>query len=184
MASVPQELIRYFCRENYVMDQDTIFLLVIGALGGAAILFRKWYLAQPRSYKVSEQWHNAIRMVVTEHNPRKETAVIEIELSPVTSVPEVDCFMVEFISKKRELERKTLTELGITEISISYDGKNKSVTCTFEKRDLMRGIRSFDIKLYRFRFVVGVTKVSLNKSPEFAFSSKSMLFRPDTGKYN
>jgi len=166
------------------MDQDTILLLVIGALGGAAILFRRWYRAQPRSYKVSEQWHNAVRMVVTEHNPRKEGAVIEIELSPINEKLDTDHFMVEFISRKRELERKTLSELGIEEVIISYDGKSNSVTCAFEKRDLIRGIRSLDIKLHRFRFLVRVSKVSVKKSPEFAFSSKSMLFRPDTGKYN
>lgn len=178
-------IFRYFCRTiDLLMDQGTIIILTISVLAGGAILFRRWYLSQARSYKVSEQWHNTYRITITEHNPRHETAVIEIGLSPSETSFSADRFLVEFISKKRELNRKTLPELGIEDVDISYNAHNKLLKCTFEKRDLMRGIRLNDINLYRFRFVVLLTNTSIFKSPEFAFSSKSMLFRPDTGKYN
>jgi len=169
---------------NHTMDQETILILIMSILVGGALLFRKWYLSQPRSYKVSEQWHNTYRITITEHNPRHETAVIEIGLSPSETSLSADRFLVEFISKKRELNRKTLPELGIEDVDISYNAHNKILKCKFEKRDLMRGIRQHEIKLNRFRFVVLLTNTSIFKSPEFAFSSKSMLFRPDTGKYN
>jgi hypothetical protein len=53
-----------------------------------------------------------------------------------------------------------------------------------EKRSLLQLIRNEEIRLYRFRFFVKIDDQQLIKSPEFAFSSKFLIFKPDTGKFN
>lgn len=158
-------------------------LLIAGLLIIAGVLFRKWYLAKPRVYKVSETTAAKTTLTVIEHNPRFETASIELSLHG-KGVSEKQTIGVEFLNKNGEFDRKNLAELEIDDIVSSFDAEKMLSSIAFEKRDLMRGIRQLNIQLYRFRFVVVDENKAIVKSPVFAFSSKYMLFRPDSGRYN
>jgi hypothetical protein len=166
------------------MDTDLIAALVLSLLAGGGIIFRRWYLRQPRSYKVSEMLSGNKKMTVFEHNPRFETATIELLLTDKQQISERIQVAVEFIDKKNEFVRLSLDELGIDEITIKKSYNKTVFSCTFEKRDLMRGVRAKEISLFRFRFVFMVDSMPVIKSGIFAFSSKYMLFKPDTGRYN
>ncbi|MDP3462065.1 MAG: hypothetical protein Q8S18_04675 [Bacteroidales bacterium] len=166
------------------MDKESLAIIVMVILVAGAVLVRRWYLNLPKTYKVSESQTGEFILTVTEHNPRFETATIELLLHYKNERSNEIEVLVEFLNSKREFERFSLAELSIEDIDISHSSQNKQFSCSFEKRDLMRGIRLKEIELYRFRFVMQVNKTTIIKSPEFAFSSKSMLFRPDTGRYN
>lgn len=166
------------------MDKNSIVFLVLAALVGAVLLFRRWYLRFPRSYKVSEQLSGDKSLTVTEHNPRFETATIELSVKSMTALSAMPETAVEFIDIKGEFKRFSLEELEITDVSNTISEDRKRYSCTFEKRDLMRGIRNKEIKLNSFRFVALIGQKALIKSHIFAFSTKYMLFRPDSGKYN
>jgi hypothetical protein len=166
------------------MDNDLIAVVVLGLLAGGGIVFRRWYLRQPRTYKVSEQVSGTRKLTITEHNPRFETATIEVGLFDKVLLKEDIQTAIEFIDKKNEFVRYSLEDLGIDEIELKRSDDNKSFSCTFEKRDLMRGIRAKGISLYRFRFVLLTDSMPFLKSHVFAFSTKYMLFRPDSGRYN
>lgn len=166
------------------MDKDSLIIVVMVILVTGAVLLRRWYLSIPKSYKVSETRTGDFTLTLTEHNPRFETAEIELLLQFRNEGSDEIVVLVEFLNKKRDFERFSLAALSIEDISISHSNQNKQFACSFEKRDLMRGIRLKGIDLYRFRFVMQVNNTTIIKSPEFAFSSKSMLFKPDTGRYN
>lgn len=166
------------------MNNEIIALIATAILIGSGLLFRRWYLSLPRTYKVSEQWWGTYGLSVIEHNPRFETATIEIICESKTPMAAVDDTGAEFISKKRDFTRISLSDMGIDEVAINATADNCSVSFMFEKRDFMRGIRNKEIKFFRFRFFVKLQTGTVLKSPDFAFSSKHMLFRPDSGKYN
>ncbi|PKP51193.1 MAG: hypothetical protein CVT92_13390 [Bacteroidetes bacterium HGW-Bacteroidetes-1] len=166
------------------MDKNSIVFLVLAALAGAALLFRRWYLRFPRSYIVSEQISGDKSLTVTEHNPRFETATIELSVKNLTAFSFMPETAVEFIDTKGEFTRFSLEALEITDVSNTISEDLKHFKCTFEKRDLMRGIRNREIKLNSFRFVALSGQKALIKSHVIAFSTKYMLFRPDSGKYN
>jgi hypothetical protein len=166
------------------MDNDLIAVVVLGLLAGGGILFRRWYLQQPRTYKVSEQVSGVRKLTITEHNPRFETATIEVGLYDKVSLTKEIQTSIEFIDKKNEFVRFSLDDLGIDEVQLKLSDDNKNFSCTFEKRDLMRGIRTKGISFNRFRFVLMTDSLPFLKSHVFAFSTKYMLFRPDSGRYN
>lgn len=165
------------------MDQQSLMLLTGILLVAAGVLFRRWYLSKPRLYEVAETSAGKLLLKVTERNPRFETASIELKISG-KDVTDALLAGIEFIDKKGGFERKSLAELEIDDIQMVYEAENKYLTIEFEKRDLMRGIRQLNIQLHRFRFVINLHDKPLIKSPVFAFSSKYMLFRPDSGRYN
>lgn len=150
---------------------------------GGAIWFRQWYHSQPRTYKVSEQVSGGRLLTVTELNPRWETAAIELKLISRDPIDGIKAW-VEFVSPRSETLKLSLEELGIDEVVVSYTEDQKQCSISFEKRDLMRGIRQHEIKPHRFRFVISDNEGFICKSHIFGFSSKYMLFRPDTGRYN
>ncbi|MBK9290173.1 MAG: hypothetical protein IPM52_00835 [Bacteroidetes bacterium] len=166
-----------------MMTQEQFSIIFLSILIGGAIWFRRWYHAQPRHYKVSEQVSGGKLLTVTELNPRWETAAIELRLRSREPLDAIEAF-VEFIPTKGEAFKLSLQELGIDDIRLDRNETGNQFILTFEKRDLMRGIRQREIQPYRFRFVVGTEGSAPIKSHIFGFSSKYMLFRPDTGRYN
>ncbi len=165
------------------MTEEQISILFLAIVAGGALWFRQWYRSQPRTYKVSEQISGGRMLAVTELNPRWETAAIELKINSREPLGKLEAF-VEFIPVRGESSRLSITELGIDDVVVSCSADLKQYSITFEKRDLMRGIRHNNIKPYRFRFVAGDGESFLIKSHVFGFSSKYMLFRPDTGRYN
>ena len=122
-------------------------------------------------------------LAVTEINPRWETASIELDIKGREPLGEFEAF-VEFIPLRGETTRLSLVDLGIDDILVNRSDDGRQCSIVFEKRDLMRGIRHREVKPYHFRFVVVEDHSFVIKSHLFGFSSKYMLFRPDTGRYN
>lgn len=166
------------------MSQDILILLAIAMLAIPAYLFRKWYLSLSKSYKVSEQYLAGKKLTITEHNPRKDTATLELKITSNQVFDQPDGVFVEFINARNERLRYTLHDLEIIDIETHISPDKKSCIYIFEKRDLMRGIRNANISLYRFRFAIALDKSTFIKSHIFGFSSRYMLFRPDIGKFN
>lgn len=166
------------------MSQDILILFAIAALAIPAYLFRKWYLSLSKSYKVSEQYLAGKKLSITEHNPRKDTATLELKITSNQVFDQPDEVFVEFVNAKNERSRHSLHDLEIMDIETHFSPDKKSYSYIFEKRDLMRGIRNANISLYRFRFAIALDANTFMKSHIFGFSSRYMLFRPDIGKFN
>lgn len=165
------------------MTQEQFSILFFALLIGGALWFRHWYRSKPRTYKVSEQVSGGRLLAVTEINPRWETAAIELKMTSRDAIGNLQAF-VEFIPARGEVLRLSLEELEIDDVIVQIGENSRQCSITFEKRDLMRGIRLREIKPYRFRFVITDQDGFVIKSHVFGFSSKYMLFRPDTGRYN
>lgn len=165
------------------MTEEQFGLIFFALVIGGAYWFRQWYHAQPRRYKVSEQLSGGKILIVTELNPRWESAAIELTVKSKYPLAELAAF-IEFISPKGEAQKLSLNDLGIEEVSVEKHDDRKLQHIRFEKRDLMRGIRQCNIQPFRFRFVVIDADGQIIKSHLFGFSTKYMLFRPDTGRYN
>lgn len=166
------------------MSQDILILLAIAVLAVSAYLFRKWYLSLSKSYKVSEQYLAGKKLTITEHNPRKDTATLELKITSNKAFDEPSGVFIEFIDSKNERLKYALHELEINDVENHFSSDKKTCTYIFEKRDLMRGIRNANISLFRFRFTIALDANTLIKSHIFGFSSRYMLFRPDIGKFN
>jgi hypothetical protein len=165
------------------MTEEQISILFLAFVAGGALWFRHWYRSQPRTYKVSEQISGGRMLTVFELNPRWETASIELKISSREPMGKIEAY-VEFIPARGQAKRLSIGELGIDDVTEWYSDDSKQCSIRFEKRDLMRGIRQHEIKPDRFRFAAGDGETFLIKSHLFGFSSKYMLFRPDTGRYN
>lgn len=164
------------------MSQDTILIIVAGILLGAGILFRRWYLSLAKTYKVSEQYSAGRKLTVTEIDARHENAQIELNIQATQAIAESPQVFVEFISKKKEIQKFGTTELEINSISGEFLNDNKECTIRFLKKELYLAIRRHEIDLFRFRFVVDFGNNQLIKSHIFAISSRNMLYRPEIGK--
>jgi hypothetical protein len=166
------------------MSQENIVILVLGALALIGYLVRNWYIRQPKSYTVSEQFAGNFRLSITDHNPKQDDASLKMKFKVSNSIKANAIPAVEFISKKSEFERFTFDELNLEGSYITKNEETGSWDFIFEKRDFLKIIREREIKLNRFRFVVIAEGIPLIKSHVFVFSSKFMLIIVERGKHN
>ncbi len=167
------------------MTADQLGTLILVVLFATGYGFRRWYIRQPKTYKISDQHVNGWQLLIFDHNPRADGSTIELNCKSNKGMQAVDFeFGIELIQKKRELTKLFFNP----EDELKFQQKNlpdKSGSRFFiEKRSLLQLIRNEEIKLNRFRFFVKIGDHQFIKSPEFAFSSKFLIFKPDTGKFN
>ena len=167
------------------MTADQIGILILVILFGVGVAFRRWYKKQSRSYKISNSVANGYTLTIFDHNPRAEGATLELKC---TAPPEgkliESSFGIEIIRKKRELYKIYFAEHTEIRSGIKLADDQKMIQLLIEKKSLLDIIRKEEIKLNRFRFFIDLGNGSFIKSPEFAFSSRFLIYKADTGKYN
>ncbi len=166
------------------MDQQNLLFLAFGVLIGLGFLFRRWYVRQPKSYQVSEQFSGGYFLSVTDLNPRSNEASLKLRLTTQHPFESPPCLAVELIKKTGEFDRITFQELGIEDHFVPIFGKDKELEITFEKRDMLHPIRDRELKLNRFRLTVMENSKVLIKTPVFMLSQKFMLIPVERGKFN
>lgn len=166
------------------MDQDTLFILFMLVVGGLAMMFRNWYKNRPKRYLISLQHINGMQFKVVELDPRTTHGSILILAEGLADVGVIKEFGIEKIDKKRELEVIPLSD-GIIKTFVPDDHAHSvGLVAAFYKQDFFDLLHDKAIKKARFRFYIVLPNGQKLKSHELAFSSKNLLFKPDTGKYN
>ncbi|MBG0782516.1 MAG: hypothetical protein H0S84_09635 [Bacteroidales bacterium] len=167
------------------MTADQLGFLILLVIFATGFAFRRWYIRQPKSYKISDQHINGWQLLIFDHNPRTEGSTIELYCKSNTGLSARDFeFGLELIQKKRELRKLFFDPLSDLKFEQKILPDQSGARFFIEKRSLLQLIRNEEIRLYRFRFFVKIDDQQLIKSPEFAFSSKFLIFKPDTGKFN
>ena len=167
------------------MTADQIGILVLVLLFVAGYAFRKWFISQPKTYKISEQYISNRKLIIYDHNPRSEHSTIEIacQINEHNNLNALS-FGIELIQKKRDLLKIEFNSYPELEFEQRFSDNQSFVRFFIEKRSLLEIIRNEEFKLYRFRFFVKTDELNYIKSPEFTFSSKFLIIKPDTGKFN
>ncbi len=164
------------------MDTDQIGIVVLVSLFILGFALRNWYKDRSKKFLISRQVIGGSVLKITEHNPEKPDSIIEINLSNIQF--DQVAFGIETISKKRILTKYYFHDmnLGDSELVMSH----KEMTCAYlaHKKKLVYALNDLGIQLYRFRFFAEVAPQKILKSPELSFSSKGLLYKPDTGNYN
>ncbi|HOI32499.1 MAG: hypothetical protein PHG67_04100 [Bacteroidales bacterium] len=167
------------------MSADQLGLIALVILFASAYAFRKWYKNRPKTYKISEQFVGGWQFIIFDHNPRTEGSVIELRCVSINASEHKDfVFGMELIQKKRELHKLYLNAYPELRFEQKPLTDQKGVRFFVEKASLLHIIRNEELTLGRFRFFVKIGELQLIKSPEFSLSSKFLIFKPDTGKYN
>jgi hypothetical protein len=174
-----------FLSKFLFMTADQIGILILLILFATGFAFRRWYIRQPKTYKISDQHISGWQLLIFDHNPRADGSTIELNCKSNNGSSAAEYkFGMELIQKKRELRKlffDPASDLKFEQKSLS---DQSGARFFIEKRSLLQLIRNEEIKLNRFRFFVKIGDQQLIKSPEFAFSSKFLIFKPDTGKFN
>ncbi|MDA3943830.1 MAG: hypothetical protein PF694_09880 [Bacteroidetes bacterium] len=167
------------------MTADQIGIVVLVVLFAAGYGFRRWYKNQARSYKISENLFNGYTLTIYDHNPRADGATLEIKCEAPLHGDLQGCdFGIELIKKKRERFKMLFKDYDDMRFVVKITDDKKLAQGLLEKKSLLHVIRNEGLQLNRFRFYVQTKNGSLMKSPEFAFSTRFLIYRPDTGKYN
>lgn len=164
------------------MNQENIILIVITILVVIAVVIRRWYIKLPRSYAVSEQFSSGHKLTVIEHNPKDETALIELCLRYSQLMPQPPTLFFEFIGRKKESLRVKAEDLDAIDIETHNNTDTKEIRFLFKKRELLVGMTNKQIPTYRIRFVIAIEPHKLIKSHTLEFNSKLLLFQPEIGK--
>ncbi len=167
------------------MTADQIGIIILVVLFVVGYAFRSWYKKQARSYKISTSPANGYILTIFDHNPRAEGATLELKCTaPVDGTLSESSFGIEIIRKKRELYKIFFADHTEMRAGIKLSEDQKTIQLLIEKKSLLDIIRKEEIKLNRFRFFIELGNNSFIKSPEFAFSSRFLIYKADTGKYN
>jgi len=167
------------------MTADQIGILILVLLFSVGYAFRSWYKKQARSYNISNSVVNGFTLSIFDHNPRSEGATLELKcVAPEGGNLGGSSFGIEIIKKKRELYKIPFTNHPEMNFAVKLADDNKMIQGIIEKKSLLDIIRKEEIKLNRFRFYVELNTGSFIKSPEFTFSSRFLIYKVDTGKYN
>lgn len=167
------------------MTADQIGILILVVLFGVGYAFRSWYKKQARTYKISNSLANGYTLTIFDHNPRAESATLELKCTaPAEGSLSESKFGIEIIRKKRELYKIYFAEHAEIRAAYKLADDQRQVQLLIEKKSLLDLIRKEEIKLNRFRFFIELNNSTFIKSPEFAFSSRFLIYKVDTGKYN
>jgi len=167
------------------MTADQIGIIILVLLFVVGYAFRSWYKKQARSYRISDSVANGYTLTIFDHNPRAEGATLELRCTaPIDGKLNGSSFGIEIIRKKRELYKIFFTDHPEMRAGLKLADDNKMIQLLIEKKSLLDIIRKEEIKLNRFRFFIDLGNHSYIKSPEFTFSSRFLIYKVDTGKYN
>lgn len=167
------------------MSADQLGIIVLVVLFATAYAFRKWYKNRPKTYKISEQFVGGWQFIIFDHNPRTEGSIIELECrSSHVSESANYVFGMELIQKKRALRKLFFNAYPDLRIELKPLPDQSGMRFFIEKSSILHIIRKEELTLGRFRFFVEIDALQLIKSPEFSLSSKFLIFKTDTGKYN
>jgi len=164
------------------MTVDQIAIIVLVLLFAIGLSLRNWFKNRQKKLLISRQYLAGKILSVIEHNPEKPEALIEISLKGQKLSSER--FGIEFISRKRDLVQYYFHGLELINKADDKNSEDNQSVFLLDKKSFLFAIKNLEIKLYRFRFFIKLEENSLLKTPELAFSSKTLLFKPDTGKYN
>lgn len=164
------------------MDTDQIGIVVLVGLFILGYALRHWYKDRAKKFLISKQVIGGSVLKIIEHNPEKPTSYIEINLALANH--QKLSFGIETISKKRELTKYYFDDMALENSHLVADSNEKGHAYLVHKKSLVFKLNELGLKLYRFRFFVEVAPQKVFKSPELSFSSKGLLFKPDTGNYN
>lgn len=164
------------------MSTDQIGIVVLVVLFAIGFALRGWYKDRAKKYLISQQFIGGSVLSVVEHNPEKPFSLIEISLTNV-SLDKL-AFGIETISKKRALQKFYFNDLELEKSQLTFDELHQTSAFFAHKKSLVTSLNNQNIKLFRFRFFVEAAPQKVFKSPELAFSTKGLLFKPDTGSYN
>ncbi|MBS4058503.1 MAG: hypothetical protein KKD74_11475 [Bacteroidetes bacterium] len=166
------------------MDQDTLFILFMLVVGGLAMMFRNWYTNRPKHYLISVQLINGMQFKVIELDPRTKHGSILIAVDGCADIKLIGEFGIEKIDHKRNITVFPLSGGIIKTIVPENPVHQKGLIAAFYKQDFFDLLHDAAIKKARFRFYALLPNGQKLKSHELSFSSKNLLFKPDTGKYN
>lgn len=164
------------------MDTDQIGIVVLVSLFILGFVLRNWYKDRSKKFLISKQVIGGGILKITEHNPEKPGSLIEINLSNIQY--DQVAFGIETISKKRILTKYYFSDMSLESSELVMSPKELTCSYLANKKNLVSALNDLGVKLYRFRFFAEVAPQKIFKSPELSFSSKGLLYKPDTGNYN